>query len=97
MPNVLTEVSNLIGSGDQFLAGEVLVAFHSYCLKVNERYEPTSAVAVQPYFRAMGLADAVLLKVSDGDTTVFTVDHQLTGRLEREGIETINLMRYKTP
>lgn len=97
LPNVLTEVSNLIGSGKQLRDRKVLDAFRAYCGFLDEIYEPSAAVVQTKHFERLGLTDAAILRMSRGAVTVFTVDFDLFGILSAKGVEVVNLMHFKTP
>lgn len=97
LPNILTEVSNLIGSGGQSWGPKVLEAFARYCRLVDEVYEPSSRLTEMPEFRSIGLTDAAVLWVSKHGARVFTIDFALGNRLSQAGVEVVNLMHYKTP
>ena len=97
LPNILTEVSNFVGSGNQHWGDEILNAFAAFCHSVDEKYEPSAEVSAEPLFASLGLTDTAILRIARDRIKVFTVDHNLANRLSQLGIEVVNLMHFKTP
>ena len=61
LPNVLTEVSNLLGSGKQELVPGGAAALADYCLLAEEIYEASRGVVEHPEYTRVGLTDAAIL------------------------------------
>lgn len=97
LPNILTEVSNLLGSGNQLMASGGPEALAHYASKVAEQYQPSLEVVRSEGFLSLGLTDAAILSLQHSGLTVFTVDHELFGRLAERGVKVVNLFHYKTP
>lgn len=94
LPNILTEVSNLIGSGTQSISEGALYALAAYGTDVSEVYQPSSEALRSPYYRTLGLTDAAIELAASRDLTVFTVDHELDGRLRASRIPVVNLWHF---
>jgi len=85
-PNVLTEVSNLLGHKD-----EVLLAWLGSRIAAFDEHYVTSREAVEAAeFSRLGLTDAAILSCATQDLTVLTDDIHLYLALERRGVEVIN-------
>lgn len=97
LPNILTETSNLIGSGKQELVANGAMLLATFCSVVDEVYVPSKSVVLLPQYEKLGLTDAAILKLSERKIKILTVDHELAGRIVRAGGDAINLMHLKTP
>jgi len=85
-PNILTEVSNLLGHKD-----EVLLAWLGSRIAAFDEHYVTSREAVEAAeFSRLGLTDAAILSCPTQDLTVLTDDIHLYLALERKGVEVIN-------
>jgi hypothetical protein len=96
-PNILTEVSNFIGSGRQKIASGASEAFVNYVDFVDEIYEPSDGLVRKDVFPRLGLTDTAITTLQRMPVTVLTVDHQLYGLLASRGVTAINLFHAKTP
>mgnify|MGYP006432033139 CR=1 FL=1 len=97
LPNILTEVSNLIGERGLKLGAPLVSALEHYCLGIDEVYAPSADVVRYPEFRRLGLTDTAILRRLREEVTIFTVDHHLSNRLQEIGAPVFNLMHFKTP
>lgn len=97
LPNILTEVSNLIGSGKQELVPGGAAALSDYCYFADEVFEASRGVVSRPEYARLGLTDGAIVALCNRDVTVFTVDHDLYGCLIGQGVAAINLLHFKTP
>lgn len=70
-PNVLTEVSNLLGQLNEPLRRRALMALGVLTGEFDERYLPSKDLAVDPYFPLLGLADASIIRTVDEGVTRF--------------------------
>ena len=97
LPNILSEASNLIGSGKQELmvGGSQLLAH--FCSKVDEVYVESAVAAALPVYQRLGLTDAAIWKMSDSGVKVLTCDNELHGLLRSKGIDVVNLRHFRTP
>lgn len=97
LPNILTEVSNMLGSGSQELVRGGAAALADYCYFAEEVYEASRGVVGYPEYARLGLTDTAIFKLCDQNVTVLTIDHELHGRLTSQGVPAINLLHLKTP
>lgn len=97
LPNILTEVSNLLGSGHQEIVPNAGRLMAWYCSFVSEAYLPSSEVVKDTVFARLGLTDTAIHRLADKKTTVLTIDYELQGRLASIGVEAINILHFKTP
>ena len=93
-PNILTEASNLIGSGDQQLCDGGAQALEDYVKVLDEIYEPSKKLLSPPFFRSLGLADASLIHLAKKGDCVVTVDGQLYGMMVGHGIKVVNFLHH---
>jgi hypothetical protein len=89
-PNVLTEVSNLLGQLAEPLRRRALVALGVLTGEFGEKYVPSKELVVNPFFSVLGLADASIIHSIDESVTVLTDDLQLYVRLSSAGVDAIN-------
>lgn len=97
LPNILTEVSNLIDHDRRKPGDRLIEVFTTFCLRAAEMYVPSAEVASTPQFSRIGLTDAAVLRLKREGVTVFSTDYRLGGYLTELGITVINLMHFKTP
>lgn len=98
VPNVLSEASNLIGSGDQVLAREAPAWLSRYISVLDEVYVPSSEVVKSPFYYGLGLTDAaIIIAARERSAAVLTSDHKLHGQLTAQGLEAINIFHFDTP
>ena len=98
VPNVLTEASNLIGSGDQEIAPGCCEALGVYGCKTAETYIESKQVICSEDYLELGLADAAVISAAmRSRSEVITTDRKLFGTLESHGARTHNLFHFKTP
>lgn len=98
VPNVLTEVSNLIGEEDGVAFERADVALADYVSKVDELYFASPDIVRKKYYWRVGLTDAVLLECAiDMNACLLTADHKLYGVANTERIEVYNPWHQFTP
>lgn len=95
-PNVLTEVSNLLGQLSEPLRRRALAALGVLSGTTHENYLPTATLAADPSFPVLGVADASILGSIDGHVTVLTDDFPLYQRLASTGAEVINFHHLRS-
>lgn len=95
-PNILTEVSNLLGSGPQQLVEGGVAELAVYVAGLDEIYEPSRRLIALPEFDALGLTDTGIFWLADSNTRVVSVDHHLCGRLIKKGVDVINPRNFRT-
>jgi hypothetical protein len=86
-PNVLTEVSNLLGGRerDDDVTRDILKVFRWLIGRAEERNSPSIAAATRPEFSRLGLADAATLEVLTADAVLLTDDALLYDAALRAG------------
>ena len=97
LPNILTEVSNFLGSGRQEAMPGAAALLAAYCLGLQEVYVKSSEVVADAVYGRLGLTDTAIYRMAETDTKVVTADYELAERLRLRGIKTLNLMHFKTP
>lgn len=101
VPNVLTEVSNHIGSGHQHIAAGIVNALGSYIRCIDEIYQPSSDIVSIPAYKSMGITDTAILSISPklirDRVNVVTQDHELYNRLTQVDVTCTNVMHWRTP
>lgn len=96
LPNIVTEVSNFVGSLKQEIAPGAVFALATYCKEVAEVYEESRDVVLEPYYQKLGVADAAVVRMASAEVTVMTTDHQLDAYLRDRGVQVLNLWHRKT-
>lgn len=95
LPNILTEVSNLIGVGKRNTATDALCAtFRKYLETTEELYVESEPLSHHPSFRQFGLTDTAILTVVKQGVHVVTADFALFGKLETLGCKVTNLRHF---
>ena len=101
VPNVLTEVSNHIGSGHQHITAGIVNALGSYIRCIDEIYQPSSDIVSSPAYKSMGITDTAILSISPklirDRVNVVTQDHELYNRLTQVDVTCTNVMHWRTP
>lgn len=78
IPNVLTEVSNLIGRNFKSrMADDMRRALGAYAQQVDEFYVPSREAAARAEFMWLGMTDAAWLCVNEPGATLWTDDQML--------------------
>lgn len=96
-PHILTEVSNLLGSGKQQIVDRGNQVFRNYVAKLNEVYRASKELVDLPVFTSIGLADTSIASLSKGGLRIVTVDWELCNRLTDEGFDVVNPWHHLTP
>jgi hypothetical protein len=95
-PNILTEVSNLVGQTDDARRRRFLGALATLAVEVPEHYVESKTLVSDGRFLRLGLADVSVLQVAQEDVTVLTADLQLYLALVSAGIEAINFNHLRS-
>lgn len=95
-PNVLTEVSNLLGQLREPLRRRAMDVLAALTGRVEEEYTPSRRLVADPAFAALGLADISVVASADEHVTVLTADLALYLRLASAGIEVVNFNHLRT-
>jgi rRNA-processing protein FCF1 len=89
-PNILTEVSNLLGYTDEKTRLALLAWLGAQVPNFAEHYVPSHEAVEAAEFFWLGLADASILSCPTQDLTVLTDDIHLYQALLKRGVEVIN-------
>ena len=90
LPQILTEVSNLIGIKDG-ADPRIVNACVTFILASEELNVDSSFVVRDPSFVRFGLTDAAIITLRQANVHVLTVDYALFGKLSALGFEVTNL------
>ena len=88
-PNILTEVSNLLGYTDKKTRESLLILLGSLVRIFEEHYVRSMEAVEAAEFSRLGLADSSILSCPT-DLTVLTDDLHLYLALQRRGVDVIN-------
>jgi rRNA-processing protein FCF1 len=90
LPNILSEVSNLLGQ----LEGKLKqVCFQYFACRIDlldEQYLPSNRIAKTSEFVRFGLTDTAILELARANYLVLTDDFELLGYLNAKGLHAIN-------
>lgn len=95
-PNVLTEVSNLVGQLTEPLRREALVALGILAKQFEEHFHTSRELVDEPEYPRLGLSDASIIRTVNRDVTVLTDDLDLYLQLSRAGVEAINFNHLRS-
>lgn len=97
-PNILTEVSNFIGSGKQVISPRAQASLMKYVTDLHEIFTPAIDLQKTGAFVKFGLSDASVVEiVFQTKASVITVDSELFGFLANSGADVTNLRHFRTP
>jgi len=95
-PNILTEVSNLLGQLPDNLHAQYFATFaRSLQEGVNEYYIPSGQLALQDHFPRLGLTDTGITEQARNGNLVLTVDLPLYNRLCELDVDAINFNHFR--
>ncbi len=98
VPNVLTEVSDIMGEDDRLIVRGMDHAFAKFSNNVCEVYYPSRDIVGKANFWKVGLSDAVILEcIEDRNACLLTTDHKLYGLAQSITSEVYNLWHYYSP
>ncbi|HEY0514856.1 MAG TPA: PIN domain-containing protein [Thermoanaerobaculia bacterium] len=89
-PNILTEVSNLLGYTDAKTREKLLLLLRAWMPAFDEHYVRSHEAVELTEFPRLGLADASVLACMSQGLTILTDDLHLYLALQRKGGEVIN-------
>ncbi len=97
LPNILTEASNLLGSGKQqgFKGAAKVLAW--FAGSAEEVFVKSSEVVDNTAYSSLGLTDTAIYALADQNIQVLTIDFELADRLAGKGVSVENLRHFKTP
>jgi hypothetical protein len=101
LPNILTETSNHLGSGQQQAVERAASALSTYIIDLEEIYQPSKEVTLIGEYMSVGLADAAIIscvpRLRKERVIVYTQDFELCGRLLKHDVNCVNIMHWLTP
>jgi hypothetical protein len=90
-PNILTEVSNLLGQLPDNLRGQYYASFAAALdALVDEHYIPSKRLVLQSRFPRLGLTDTGIIEQARDRHLVLTCDLPLYNHLCDQGVDVIN-------
>jgi rRNA-processing protein FCF1 len=95
-PNILTEVSNLAGQMAEPRRTRVFQIFSQAVRVIPEQYVHSTMAVENSAFVRLGLTDAVIAKIAEGEVLVLTDDFKLSQHLERSGLAVVNFNHVRT-
>lgn len=96
-PNILTEASNHIRTGDKANQAQYAAVFGQLAFEVIEHYLPSDQAVLHPDFSRLGLADVASLLVNQNELTLLTVDAGLYVAALTHGLEAQNFNHIRDP
>lgn len=99
-PNVIAEVSNLLGQAPGALHEQLFRAFAGSISIVREEYVASVAAAATPIFLRLGITDAGISILAERECAILSDDLPLVLHLEQRGLPTRNftlLRRFGIP
>ncbi|HEX8072717.1 MAG TPA: PIN domain-containing protein [Pyrinomonadaceae bacterium] len=95
-PNILTEVNSLANQLSENLKIAFYPKFADQLTVLEEHYITSMEVSSTPFFLKLGLTDAGILNLAQGQYLVLTDDFRLVGYLEKHGVDVINFNHIRT-
>jgi hypothetical protein len=89
-PNVLTEVSNLLGQLPEGLRPAFFADFAKRLALLEEHYSSSAGISTTTHFDRFGLTDSGIAQLVGDRYLVLTDDLSLFGYLQNQGIDAIN-------
>ncbi len=89
-PNILTEVSNLLGQLAEHLKLGCFENFASGITGLDEHYLPSIDIAKTEEFKRFGITDAGILSLARDKYLVLTDDFRLSQYLQTKGVDVLN-------
>jgi rRNA-processing protein FCF1 len=96
-PNILTEVSNLLGSCTTQEQKRLWDIFATRISILEEKYLPSQNLCQTRTFAKFGLTDSVIIELVKEKYLILTDDALLFQYLEKNGIDVINFTHLRTP
>lgn len=91
LPNILTEVSNLLSQGLKHYRGPLFQQFTYQIQQHQEEYVSSKSVVEELAFAKLGLTDAAMIKLEIPDLLILTVDIDLCIELSANQVEHVNM------
>jgi len=96
-PNILTEVSNLLGNCETLEQKRLWDIFMSGISILEEKYLPSQSLCQTPIFTRLGLTDSAIIELVREKYLVLTDDAILFQYLEKNGIDVLNFTHLREP
>jgi len=95
-PNILTEVSNLLGQIDASFRRRAFEVFRGKLLELDEVFVPSQTASGNALFTGLGLTDSGVFELARNSAMVLTDDLALSVALERRRVNVVNYnhLRY---
>lgn len=90
-PHILTEVSDLLGEGNDFHT-----ILEIYINISEEKYLTSREIAKNNSFYEFGLADSAIIEISQNSHLIFTADNRLYHYLTTIGVDAVNFDLLKS-
>ncbi|MDZ7713448.1 MAG: hypothetical protein U5L06_10195 [Rhodovibrio sp.] len=88
-PNIITEVSNLLGRKPKF--GSVYdIALSNFIVSSMESYVPSEQASNDPFFASFDIADTVSKVLAARGKLLLTDDYQLANHMDTAGLPVVN-------
>jgi hypothetical protein len=95
-PNVLTEVSNLLGGLPEQLHSAFFNDFATRLPHLEEHYTSSATISASAHFSRFGLTDCGIVELVKDNYLVLTDDLPLAGYLENRNIDVINFNHLRS-
>jgi hypothetical protein len=96
-PNILTEVSNLLGQLPGGVKPSCFEELRKQILLLNEEFLPSRDASSSKHFVRFGLTDSAIMGVSKNRYLVLTDDLKLAFLLEKFGFDVLNFNHLRAP
>jgi hypothetical protein len=96
-PNILTEVSNLLGNCTTPDQKNLWSEFASKISVLGEKYLDSQSISQTPMFSKFGLTDSAIIELVREKYLVLTDDAMLFQYLEKNRIDVINFTHLRAP
>lgn len=95
-PNILTEVSNLLGQLAEYLKPECFARFAKGISLLDEHYILSVDIAQVEGFKRFGLTDIGILNLARSTYLVLTDDFKLSQYLQKQGVDVLNFNHIRS-
>jgi hypothetical protein len=95
-PNILTEVSNLLGNCTTSDQKKLWSVFASKVSVLGEKYLDSQRISQTPMFSKFGLTDSAIIELVKDKYLILTDDAMLFQYLEKNKIDVINFTHLRT-
>lgn len=95
-PNILTEASNFLGQLPDHLYQDYFNGFANTISTLDERYFPSSELALTYEFKQFGLTDSSIIQLAKNKFLIITEDFRLSQYSQKVGIDVLNFNHIRT-